>query len=87
VARDFGGGFAKQVGAAPVGKWIGPVASGFGVHLVRVNDRTAPTLLPIESVRAAVAREWESDRRARASEEEYRKLSGDYDVVIEGKLP
>lgn len=87
VARDFGDGFARQVGAAPVGQWVGPLASGMGVHLVRVSARTDPSLPPLDRVRAAVAREWESDRRTRSSEAEYRKLRVDYDVVVKAKLP
>lgn len=87
VARDFGDDFAKRVGAAPVGQWAGPLASGFGVHLVRVSARAAPILPPLDRVRGAVAREWENDRRTRSSEAAYRKLRGDYDVVVEAKLP
>lgn len=87
VARDFGDNFAKQVGAAPVGRWVGPLPSGFGVHLLRVNGRTAPALPPLAQIRAAVSREWESDQRARSSEANYRKAREDYDVIIKAKLP
>ena len=87
VARDFGDDFAKQLAAAPVGHWSGPVASGIGVHLVRVSARTAPELPPLQAVRAAVAREWESDRRTRSSEDSYRKARADYDIVVKAKLP
>lgn len=87
VARDFGDNFAKQVGAAPIAQWTGPLASGFGVHLVRVSARAVPILPPLDQVRGAVAREWENDRRTRSSEAEYRKLRGDYDVIVEAKLP
>lgn len=87
VARDFGDGFAKQVGVAPVGNWIGPLASGYGVHLVRVSARSVPRLPPLDRVRAAVAREWENDRRTRSRDADYRKLRADYDVIIRAKLP
>jgi hypothetical protein len=87
VARDFGDGFARQVGAAPVGRWVGPMASGLGVHLVRVSQRSTQDLPPLDRVRAAVAREYENDRRTRSSEADYRKQRADYDVVIEAKLP
>jgi len=87
VARDFGDNFAKQVAAAPVGQWIGPVVSGFGVHLARVSARAAPTLPPLNQVRAAVTREWESDQRTRSRDADYRKVRADYDVIIKAKLP
>lgn len=87
VARDFGDNFARQVGAAPVGKWVGPLASGYGVHLVRVSARAAPSLPPLDWVRAAVAREWENDRRTRSRDADYRELRAEYDVIIRAKLP
>ena len=49
VARDFGEKFAEQLATAPVGEWSGPVASGFGTHLVRVSaiePAQLPTLAP-----------------------------------------
>jgi hypothetical protein len=87
IARDFGDGFAKSVGTAPVGQWVGPLASGIGVHLVRVSARTPPQLPPLERIRAVVAREWVSDQRLRSSEANYRKARTRYDVVIKARLP
>jgi parvulin-like peptidyl-prolyl isomerase len=87
VARDFGDTFAKQVAAAPVGQWVGPIVSGFGVHLVRVSARTPPAVPPLDQVRPAVAREWESDQRTRSSQTDYRKARANYDVIIKAKLP
>lgn len=87
VARDFGDSFAAQVGAAPLGQWVGPLASGIGVHLLRVSARAAPTVPPLSQVRAAVAREWESDQRTRSSLADYRKARSNYDVIIRARLP
>lgn len=87
VARDFGDDFAAKVGQVPVGQWTGPLASGFGVHLVRVSARSVPALPPLGQVRTAVAREWESDRRARSSQADYRKARSNYDVIIKARLP
>ncbi|MGL4542188.1 MAG: peptidyl-prolyl cis-trans isomerase [Polymorphobacter sp.] len=87
VARDFGAQFAGQLAALPVGQWTGPVASGFGVHLVRLTARTPPQLPALADVRAAVARDWESARRARTREASYAKMRADYDILIEAQLP
>jgi hypothetical protein len=87
VGRDFGDDFAKRIGAASVGEWIGPLASGIGVHLVRVSEREAPQLPPLRIVRNAVEREWENDNRIRSRDGDYRRLRSEYDVVIRAKLP
>ena len=41
----------------------------------------------LEEVRAAVAREWENDRRSASLAESYRKLRAKYEIVIEAKEP
>ena len=39
VSRVFGQAFTAALTDAPLGRWFGPVRSGFGVHLVRVDER------------------------------------------------
>jgi hypothetical protein len=87
VARTFGEQFAAQLGTLAIGQWVGPVVSGFGVHLVRINQRTPAALPQLEAVRAGVAREWEADRRKRALADDYGRLREKYVVVVEAKLP
>ena len=85
VTRQFGAAFADQIAALPTNEWAGPVRSAFGSHLVRVTAY-APGVLPsLDVVRAAVAREWENERRVAARNESYRKAREHYDVVVEAK--
>jgi parvulin-like peptidyl-prolyl isomerase len=83
VARDFGEKFAGAAARAPIGDWGPPVLSGNGVHLLRVTQRTAATLPTLDEVRGEVAREWENDRRTRASDASYARLRARYKVAIE----
>jgi hypothetical protein len=87
VARDFGEDFAAALITLPVGAWQGPVRSGYGVHLVRVTRRIAGRPATLAEVRSSVERDWESERRAQAKEDYYRRLRQDYSVIIEAKLP
>ena len=87
VAREFGDNFAKQVAVAPVGLWVGPLASGIGVHVLRVSRRAPAVLPPLSQIRPTVEREWESDRRSRSSLDDYRKARASYDIVIQAKVP
>jgi len=87
VARDFGAPFAAALETLPVGQWVGPIASSFGAHYVRVLDR-APAVAPsLASVRDHVVREWENERRQRARNEAYNKMRGEYQVRIEMDVP
>lgn len=83
LARDFGRGFAEALDELPTGRWSGPVASGFGAHLVRIDERTAGSLPPLAAVRDVVEREWRAERRREADEALYRTLRARYDVVVE----
>lgn len=83
VAREFGEAFADQLAKAPIGEWIGPVASGFGAHLVLVTARTPGGIPRLADVRPLVQREWEHERRTRSRNEAYDRLRKKYEVVIE----
>ena len=85
IARDFGEDFGKALDTAPVGQWLGPIHSGFGVHLVRIAERTPGYVPALDEARQAVTREWESGRRKAALAANYARLREQYDVVIEGE--
>jgi len=70
-----------------VGGWQGPVRSGYGLHLVRVNSKAPGRAAALPEVRAAVERDWENERRQRAVDTYVRNLRKTYDVVIEVTLP
>jgi len=87
VKRDFGAAFTGELSALPVGTWAGPVASGLGLHLVRVVARMPASAPALDVVRAEVTREWENARREQALAESYRRLRAQYDVRVDAKLP
>jgi hypothetical protein len=83
AARDFGAAFTAELETLPLDEWAGPVRSAFGQHLVRVTARTPALTPPLADVRAAVAREWENERRMASLAENYKTLRSRYEVVIE----
>jgi len=87
VAGIFGETFAAQLPTLPLGRWVGPVASGYGVHLVLVEERTAGRVPALEEVRDAVLREWSRARRVEANEEFYQGLLRRYTVIVERPQP
>jgi hypothetical protein len=87
VAREFGEEFAGQLARVTVSKWTGPVASGFGVHLIRVNNIQQARSPPLADVREVVAREWENERRQQAHAAALARLREQYQVEIQAALP
>lgn len=83
VARDFGGRFADALATLPVGSWQGPILSGYGVHLVRIDTRTPAADPVLDSVRADVLREWDNARRKQARAERLAMLRKRYTIVVE----
>ena len=64
IDRTFGAGFGADVAALETGRWQGPIASGYGLHLVLVTAREQGRLPDLEEVRAAVERDCLAARRA-----------------------
>lgn len=83
VAKQFGAGFAARLAGLPVGRWAGPVESGYGLHVVWIREREESEDPLFEDVREAVEREWEAAHREEASEAFYRSLRGRYTVTVE----
>jgi hypothetical protein len=84
VGRQFGQRFADQLTDAPVGRWFGPVQSGFGVHLVKVERRTPGRIPTLAEVRDEVERDYLAQRREAANDALYESLRAQYTVRFEG---
>lgn len=84
IVRDYGPEFAGQVETAPLNRWVGPVRSAYGWHLLQVEARSAVSRSPFALVRAEVAEDWKADRRKVANEAFIRALRERYRVKVEG---
>ena len=84
VARLFGKDFAQGLLEVPVGKWEGPVRSGFGVHLVLISERVDGRVPSLEEVRSEVEREWVRAKREESNEALYQAWLAQYNVTIDG---
>jgi len=83
VANLFGQEFAGQLMGLETGQWLGPVSSGFGLHLVIVDERVDSVLPELDVVRDTVVREWREEQRQSVNEVFYETLRTRYNVVVE----
>ena len=83
IARQFGDEFAAALLALKPGDWTGPVASGFGQHLVRV--RTVKILAPpkLAEVRQQVENDWRAETVKTREAKAYQALLDSYTIRIE----
>jgi hypothetical protein len=84
IANTFGSDFAAQVEEAPVGQWSGPLQSGFGLHLVHVEQRVAGALPDFDQIRPIVLREYQAEQRTQSNRKFLDSLRAKYDIRIEG---
>jgi hypothetical protein len=83
VARTFGEQFAKQLADLETGKWVGPIESGYGTHLVLISQRTSGRIPDLSEVRNDVQQEWMAEAQKTTSEKFYENLRSKYTVKIE----
>ncbi len=83
ISGLFGDEFTLALRDQPTGQWQGPIASGLGLHLVRVSARAAPSKPSLATVRQRVTNDWRAAAIAKAQAEAYQQMLGGYDVAIE----
>ena len=85
IAGRFGHEFATRLDELPVGRWVGPIESGYGLHLVLIHERNVGKAPVFEEVRQAVEREWRTENRKKTAEAFYQGLRERYSIVVEGR--
>ena len=87
LARLFGAGFAAEVMALNPGVWHGPVASGYGLHVVFIHERRPAVIPALDEVREQVREAWIVAGQRAAGERFTAALIARYPVTIEADLP
>lgn len=83
VASRFGTIFVEQLLILDTGRWLGPVESGFGLHLVYIDERIDSEVPELDAIHDQVVREWRENKRQEVNKAFYEGLRGRYSVVIE----
>jgi len=87
VRRTFGDRFAETLAGLSIGDWVGPLASGYGVHLVRVDQKQEARLPDFDSVRGAVERDFRAEKNRERKDAIYEKLRRSYTIIFADGLP
>ncbi|MGH8204993.1 MAG: peptidyl-prolyl cis-trans isomerase, partial [Steroidobacteraceae bacterium] len=83
IARSFGSEFAMELAELPMGSWQGPVASGFGLHLVQLTTSEPGRQPALVDVRETIERDFLRARTEEAKSAYYERLREGYTVRIE----
>ena len=82
LLAQFGSTFTDALQQQPQGRWVGPISSAYGLHLVRVSSITPAELPPLDQVREGVLRDWQDVQRQERQESFYRNLLARYSVRL-----
>ena len=83
IRRDFGDAFAAQLQTLEVAThWQGPIQSGYGYHLLRVDAKTPALGADYASVAQRVAADFDADRRSEANRAHFEELRAQYRVEL-----
>ena len=83
ISRQFGKMFVDQLDEVEVGEWQGPIRSGYGYHLVFVEERIEGRDPDLAEIRPAVEREYDLKLRKELKEKIYSGLREKYTIVIQ----
>jgi hypothetical protein len=82
----FGTGFFDGLMQIPAGYWSGPIQSGYGLHLVRIEERLPAWVPPLDDIRDVIEREWRSEKLKELHKLVYARLLQRYTVVMPDRI-
>lgn len=81
VDGAFGQGVFDQIVELEPGTWSGPVKSGYGQHLVRLDLLEPGILPPFEALRERIEQDWRRDKAEQLRKKRFEQLRNQYDIV------
>jgi len=82
VARLFGRKFAKSLDDITPGSWQGPVQSGYGLHLVKIDTKIPAHAATLDELGTTIKRDYRNDAQKKAIDSFYEELKTQYTVTV-----
>ena len=86
IARLYGLKFAKSFDDILLGLWQGPVKSGYGLHLVKIDKKSPKRVGTLEEMMQEVKRDFRLDTQKKAVDAFYDELLNQYTVSVGNKV-
>ncbi len=83
LAKLFGSEFAESVMTLKPGRWVGPIHSGYGVHVVYLHSHRVAPSPEFAQVREAVHKDWIENKREELNTQFIEGLLSRYEIIIE----
>ena len=83
IDATFGRGFGEQLLNLPTGNWSGPIRSGFGAHLILVEDVIPAPVVTFEQARSDIVRDFQYDQQRDATKALVERLKQNYEIIFD----
>ncbi len=83
IAAQFGREFVDGLRGIEPGDWRGPIRSGYGLHLVLIEDYVPGRALSLEEAAREIKRDWHNRQRVQAIDQLYDRLGARYTITVE----
>jgi parvulin-like peptidyl-prolyl isomerase len=86
LQTEFGGDMGAALADLPVQEWAGPVRSGYGWHLVYIEEREPAREPPFEEVRDELERDYAYEKEKESQQRIYQELRNGYDIKLQAQI-
>jgi peptidyl-prolyl cis-trans isomerase C len=83
IAKSFGKVFAANLFTLPRDQWVGPIVSGYGIHLVKIGEFSKAIMPPLAEIQDEVSQEWRYEKEKQLRKAFMEELRKKYNVEIE----
>ncbi len=83
AARLFGREFADELFEIKPGRWHGPIRSGYGIHLVRIQDSIPARMPDLVEIEDRLRQDYMNSQRRKINEAAVNELKARYKIVID----
>lgn len=83
IASVFGEAFAEALVDLETGEWLGPVRSGYGLHIVKVTERQEPRIPDWTEVRDRVVADMQYEAGNAGREQLFQEVAQRYRIVFD----
>jgi len=87
IARLFGRKFTKNLDTVTLNKWQGPIKSGYGLHLVYIDNKTPEHIATLDEIESKIKRDYKADAQKKVINSFYEELQIQYRVIVEKEDP
>ena len=85
VSRLFGQQFTEELFQTATDSWQGPIASGYGLHLVMITEKIDARMPELASVIDNVRTDYMFEHRQKTNKAIYERFKEQYEIVVEDK--